>query len=75
MPTFLRSDAGKTATSQTGQYTESGEEILDTWFVGYFPVENPQWVIAVLVEHGQSGGRNAAPVSGDCRRNGEIYLP
>jgi len=53
---------GKTATSQSGQFTEAGQEILDTWFVGYFPTEQPQWVIAVLVEHGQSGGRNAAPV-------------
>ncbi len=67
---------GKTATSQTGQYTESGEEILDTWFVGYFPVENPQWVIAVLVEHGQSGGRNAAPVFREIAAGmAEIYLP
>jgi len=66
---------GKTATSQTGQYTESGEEILDTWFVGYFPAENPQWVIAVLVEHGQSGGRNAAPVFREIAASmAEIYL-
>lgn len=53
---------GKTATAQTGQLTEEGEELLDTWFVGYFPFEKPRWVIAVLVEHGESGGRNAAPV-------------
>jgi len=67
---------GKTATSQTGQYTESGEEILDTWFVGYFPVENPQWVIAVLVEHGQSGGRNAAPVFREIAAGmAKMYLP
>jgi len=54
--------AGKTATSQTGRRDESGQEVLDTWFAGYFPADDPQWVIAVLVEHGQSGGYNAAPV-------------
>ncbi|NLB17298.1 MAG: penicillin-binding protein 2, partial [Syntrophomonadaceae bacterium] len=54
--------AGKTATSQTGRRDDAGEEILDTWFAGYFPADNPRWVIAVLVEHGQSGGYNAAPV-------------
>lgn len=53
---------GKTATSQTGQFTAQNEEILDTWFVGFFPAEKPRWVISVLVEHGQSGGHNAAPV-------------
>ncbi|MGE5422258.1 MAG: peptidoglycan D,D-transpeptidase FtsI family protein [Ignavibacteriales bacterium] len=53
---------GKTATSQTGQFTAEGEEILDTWFVGFFPANQPRWVISVLVEHGQSGGHNAAPV-------------
>lgn len=67
---------GKTATSQTGQYTESGEEILDTWFVGYFPAEKPRWVIAVLVEHGQSGGRNAAPVFKEIAEGiAAMYLP
>ena len=67
---------GKTATSQTGQYTESGEEILDTWFVGYFPQEKPRWVIAVLVEHGQSGGRNAAPVFREIAQGMvKMYLP
>ncbi len=67
---------GKTATSQTGQYTESGEEILDTWFVGYFPAEKPRWVIAVLVEHGQSGGRNAAPVFKEIAEGIiDMYLP
>jgi cell division protein FtsI/penicillin-binding protein 2 len=44
--------------------------------VGYFPAENPQWVIAVLVEHGQSGGRNAAPVFREIAEGiAEMYLP
>ncbi|HOV42762.1 MAG TPA: penicillin-binding protein 2 [Syntrophothermus lipocalidus] len=54
--------AGKTASSQTGRFDQSGKEILDTWFAGYLPTENPRWVIVVLVENGISGGQTAAPV-------------
>lgn len=54
--------AGKTATSQTGRVDAAGREVLDVWFAGYFPVEKPQWAVAVLVENGRSGGDDAAPV-------------
>jgi peptidoglycan glycosyltransferase/penicillin-binding protein 2 len=54
--------AGKTATSQTGNFDEKGNEILNTWFTGFFPADNPRWAIVVLVEGGKSGAENAAPV-------------
>jgi len=54
--------AGKTATSQTGNYDQEGNEILNTWFTGFFPADNPRWAIVVLVEGGKSGAENAAPV-------------
>lgn len=54
--------AGKTGTSQTGAIKEDEQEILDTWFGGYFPAQEPRWAIVVLVEEGESGARNAAPV-------------
>lgn len=60
--------AGKTATSQTGNQKENGEEILNTWFAGYFPAEDPQWAIVVLVEGGKSGAENCAPVFKDISR-------
>lgn len=64
--------AGKTATSQTGQIknTQTGEseEILNTWFGGYFPADNPQWAIVVMVEEGSSGAESAAPVFKDIAR-------
>lgn len=34
-------------------------------FVGYAPLENPRFVTSVLVEHGGSGSRVAAPVARD----------
>ncbi len=33
--------AGKTATAQTGQFV-NGREILNTWFAGVYPYENPE---------------------------------
>ena len=57
--------AGKTATSQTGNYTENEEEILNTWFGGYFPADNPKWSIVVMAEEGTSGAVDAAPVFKD----------
>ncbi|MEN6327507.1 MAG: penicillin-binding protein 2 [Syntrophomonas sp.] len=54
--------AGKTATSETGNLKENGDEVLDTWFGGYFPADHPRWAMVVMVEGGQSGARDAAPV-------------
>ncbi len=33
------------------------------WFVGYAPAEDPEITVAVFVEHGGSGGHNAAPIA------------
>lgn len=40
--------AGKTATAQTGRYYENGTEITNSWFCGFFPVEEPQYVVIVM---------------------------
>lgn len=53
--------AGKTATAQTGK-SGSGGEIYNSWFVGYFPAENPQYAVAVLKEDGGEGAVSCAPV-------------
>lgn len=39
---------GKTGTAQTGQYTEQGEELLNYWFSGFYPAEDPHYTITVL---------------------------
>lgn len=61
--------AGKTGTSQTGQINEREEEILNTWFGGYFPTENPRWAVVVMVEEGASGAESAAPVFKDLAKS------
>lgn len=39
---------GKTGTAQTGQYTAEGEELLNYWFSGFWPAEEPRYTITVL---------------------------
>ncbi len=54
--------AGKTSTAQTGIYDEDGNEILQAWFTGYFPSDNPKYIVTVFVENGKTGNASAAPV-------------
>ena len=61
--------AGKTGTAQV-----QGAAAPHAWFVGFAPAEDPQVVVAVLVEHGGSvgseatGGRVAAPIAAQMMR-------
>lgn len=43
------SAAGKTATAQTGKYRD-GIEISESWFCGFFPADNPKYVVIVFSE-------------------------
>ena len=52
---------GKTGTAQSGIY-KSGHEVCRTWFAGFFPAENPHYVIVVMNEDGEGGGVECAPV-------------
>ncbi len=63
---------GKTGTAQTisrqVRETLSEEDQAkyepNAWFVGFAPRENPELVIAVIVQRGGSGGGEAAPIAG-----------
>ena len=39
---------GKTGTAQTGQFNEEGQELLNYWFSGFYPADNPRYTITVL---------------------------
>lgn len=58
----LTTAGGKSATAQTGTYDENGVEICQTWYTGFFPAEDPKYVITVLVEEGVSGNDTAGPI-------------
>ncbi len=60
-PSYV-SGAGKTATAQTGRYDTNGNELLCTWFAGFVPFENPQYVIVVFNEKGSAASVDCAPV-------------
>ncbi|MDF2571952.1 MAG: spoVD 2 [Sporomusa sp.] len=54
--------AGKTGSAETGRTNKTGQGINHAWFVGFAPLENPQYVIVVFVEEGMSGSNVAAPI-------------
>jgi len=61
--------AGKTGTAQVISLNREkssglGREFLDhAWFVAFAPYEKPRVTLAILIEHGGSGGRAAAPIA------------
>ena len=67
--------AGKTGTSQVKRITEEERELdLDTseieyknrdhaWFIAFGPYKNPRYAMSILVEHGGSGSKAAAPIA------------
>lgn len=58
---YNKKSAGKTATAQSGIY-ENGVEVLNTWFAGFYPYNNPQYAIVVMRENGVSGSGDCCPV-------------
>ncbi len=63
--------AGKTGTAQVVQIRRNRKRRKKlpwrlrnhAWFIGFAPYRDPLFVIGVLVEHGESGGRVAAPIA------------
>ncbi len=64
--------AGKTGTAQVARLQE-GVEADDlpphlrhhAWFVGWAPLDEPELVVSVIVEHGGDGGSVAGPVAAE----------
>ena len=68
--------SGKTGTSQVRRITVAERESDDfrkkeiEWekrdhalFVGYMPHDKPKYAVSVVIEHGGSGARTAAPIA------------
>ncbi len=66
--------AGKTGTSQVVKLGEDRKRHLayqyqdHALFAGFAPYDNPEVAVAVVVEHGGSGGHAAAPIAGQIFR-------
>ncbi|MGH9803235.1 MAG: penicillin-binding transpeptidase domain-containing protein, partial [Blastocatellia bacterium] len=50
---------GKTRTKMSEKHR------IDSWFIGFAPVENPQIAWAVMVEEGGYGAKTSAPIAGN----------
>lgn len=61
LPRYV-SAGGKTGTAQTGRFDSEGNELLQGWFAGFFPAEDPLYIVVVLSENAKSGNRDASPV-------------
>lgn len=59
-PSYMKA-GGKTASAQTG-IIKDGKEKINTYFTGFYPAEDPQYVITVFAEDGASGGKTCGPV-------------
>ncbi len=57
----LISIAGKTGSAETGWKTDEGC-MVQGWFVGYFPYENPRYAMAIMTENGRQGNISCAPI-------------
>jgi len=67
--------AGKTGSSQIKRFTPAQREAEvkqeniaylerdHAWFVAFAPVDKPRYAISVLIEHGGSGSKAAAPIA------------
>ena len=54
--------AAKTSTAQTGIISEDGRNVLQGWFAGFFPFNEPKYCIVILAEDVQSGGTDCGPI-------------
>ncbi len=52
--------AGKTGSAEFDEYGSS-----HSWFMGYSNIENPDLVVAVIVENGGTGSEAAVPIAGE----------
>lgn len=58
---YNKNSAGKTATAQSGVYA-NGVEVLNTWFAGFYPYNNPKYAIVIMREDGESGAGDCCPI-------------
>ncbi|MBP3462876.1 MAG: hypothetical protein J6K45_00090 [Clostridia bacterium] len=46
---------GKTGSTESGTYDSNGTEIVNAWFVGFAPFDNPEIAVVGMVENGWHG--------------------
>ena len=56
---------GKTGTGEVikDRNNQPFREVDNAWFIGVAPINNPKYVVSIVVERGGSGGKVAAPIA------------
>ena len=65
---------GKTGTAQTGRYDETGEEIMDAWFAGFYPADEPIYTIVVLLDSGMHSSDDASVIFAEVADSLRFFL-
>lgn len=77
-PTYGQA-GGKTGTAETGWRTATGETMVHSWFTGFYPAEDPRYVVTVLAEDSETTGQTAAPafkvICDALYRGGYVKIP
>lgn len=59
---------GKTGTAQTG-WKQEGEEVVQSWFAGFYPATDPRFTVVVLAEDADNtGGQSGAAFKQICEQ-------
>ena len=66
---------GKTGTAQTGRENKEGEEIMDAWFTGFYPAENPRYTIVVLLDENTHSGEDACKIFAKVADSLRFFMP
>lgn len=53
---------GKTGSAETGHYDDAGNQIVHSWFSGYFSVGDAQYTLTVFLENGVTLGQSATKI-------------
>ncbi len=53
---------GKSGTAETGWKTQSGDTMVQSWFTGFYPAEDPKYIVTVVSEDAETSKKTAAPV-------------
>ena len=58
---FELGGGGKTGTAETG-WEQDGKAVVQSWFGGFYPSEDPEYVVVVLAEDAENTGGQSSPV-------------
>lgn len=64
--------AAKTATAETGIKSKDNKEVIQAWYAGFFPLDNPKYSVVILAEDAIGGGESCGPTFRDIVSS--IYL-